>query len=131
MSHNAFYILGVSLTALLFSSAAFAAVPCSKEGFDELNRDNANTAYFLDHQAEKACVDKRYSSSGSVKDVYAKDEFEMIAEDGLGVTVLLRSSHDCGDLLQMRKGQRVAVSGTVARTYRTAGKILVKDANCR
>jgi hypothetical protein len=131
MSRNAFQILGVLLIAHLLSSVAAAAVPCSKAGFDALNRDRENTAYFLDTAAEKACVDKPYAASGSVREVYGEDEFEIVADDGLGVTVLLDSSHACGDLLRMKKGQRVKVTGTVARTYRSAGKIRIKDANCQ
>ncbi|HET6718389.1 MAG TPA: hypothetical protein VFH22_02000 [Rhodocyclaceae bacterium] len=120
----------VPLLALLLSSAAQAA-PCSKAGFDELNRDRANTAYYLDDAAEKACVDKSYSAAGTVKQVYGKDEFEMTADDGLGVTVLLAAAHGCGDLLHMRKGQRIRVTGTAARTFRTAGAIRIRNSSCQ
>lgn len=119
------------IVSLWVSSVAWAGVPCSKSGFDELNRDRANTAYFLDDAAEKACLDKPYAAVGTVKQVYGKDEFEITADDGLGVTVLLGSSHGCGDLLLMKKGQRVKVAGTVARTYRSAGTIRVKNASCQ
>lgn len=122
---------GVTVIAVLLSSAAWGAIPCSKAGFDELNRDRANTAYFLDDAAEKACIDKPYSGAGSVKQVYGKDEFEITADDGLGVTVLLGHSHGCGDLLVMKKGQRVKVAGTVARIYRSAAAIRIKNASCQ
>lgn len=121
----------LALAALLLAPAAQAAVNCSKAGFDELNRDRANTAYFLDDAAEKACIDKPYAASGTVRQVYGKDELEIVAEDGLGVTVLLGSSHGCGDLLQMKKGQRLKVAGTVTRTYRSAGSIRIKNAACQ
>ena len=131
MLHTAFRHLGAPLLGALLSSAASAAVTCSKAGFDELNRDRANTAYFLDDAAERACVGKAYATAGTVKQVYGKDEFEVAADDGLGVTVLLAASHACGDLLLMKKGQRVRVAGTVARTFRSAGAIRVKNANCQ
>jgi len=131
MLHIAFRRLGASLAGMLMACAAGASVPCSRAGFDELNRDRANTAYFLDDTAEKACIDKPYAAAGSVKQVYGKDEFEITAEDGLGVTVLLAASHGCGDLLTMKKGQRVRVAGTVARTYRSAGTIRVRNAVCQ
>lgn len=120
-----------AVAGLLLSTAAGAAVPCSKAGFDELNRDRANTAYFLDDAAEKACIDKAFAGAGSVKQVYGKDEFEITADDGLGVTVLLGAAHGCGDLLAMKKGQRVKVSGTVARIYRSAAAIRLKNAACQ
>ncbi|WP_128106528.1 hypothetical protein [Azoarcus sp. DN11] len=131
MLHIAFRQLAAAVAGLLLSGAASAAITCSKAGFDELNRDRTNTAYFLDDAAEKACLDKPFVASGSVKQVYGKDEFELIAEDGLGVTVLLAGSHGCGDLLQMKKGQRVKVGGTVARTYRSAGTIRLRNAVCQ
>lgn len=131
MPHIRFRALGVFLIGLLLSATAGAAVPCSKAGFDELNRDRSNTAYFLDDAAEKACNDKPYAAAGTVKQVYGKDEFEITADDGLGVTVLLGSSHGCGDLLLMKKGQRVRVAGTVTRTYRSAGAIRIKNVACQ
>lgn len=131
MRHIAFRKLKVVLISLLLSSAAGATIPCSRAGFDELNRDRSNTAYFLDDAAEKACIDKPYSAIGSVKQVYGKDEFEISADDGLGVTVLLGPSHGCGDLLLMKKAQRIKVAGTVARTYRSAATIRIKNATCQ
>lgn len=122
---------GGLLIGLWISSATWAALPCSKASFDELNRDRTNTAYFLDDAAEKACLDKPYAGAGTVKQVYGKDEFEISADDGLGVTVLLGPSHGCGDLLLMKKGQRVKVTGAVARTYRSAGTIRIKSASCQ
>ncbi|MCK9986369.1 MAG: hypothetical protein AzoDbin1_02841 [Azoarcus sp.] len=123
--------LAITLAGLLLAPATHAAVNCSKAGFDELNRDRANTAYFLDDTAEKACIDKPYAAAGSVRQVYGKDEFEIVAEDGLGVTVLLGASHGCGDLLLLKKGQRIRVAGTVTRTYRSAGSIRIKNATCQ
>lgn len=122
---------GGLIVGLWTASSALAGVPCSKAGFDELNRDRANTAYFLDDTAEKACLDKLYGGGGTVKQVYGKDEFEITADDGLGVTVLLGPSHGCGDLLLMKKGQRLKVAGTVVRTYRAAGTIRIKNASCQ
>lgn len=123
--------LGLSLFGLVICSAAQGAVSCSRAGFDELNRDRANTAYFLDDAAEKACVDRPYAAAGTVKQVYGKDEFEFTADDGLGVTAILASSHGCGDMLLMKKGQRVRVHGTVTRTYRSAAAIRLKGAVCQ
>lgn len=131
MPHRATRAWLAAVAGLLLNAAAGAAVPCSRAGFDELNRDRANTAYFLDDAAEKACIDKPYAGAGSVKQVYGKDEFEITADDGLGVTVLLGSAHGCGDLLAMKKGQRVKVAGTVVRIYRSAAAIRLKNAACQ
>lgn len=115
---------------LLLAPTVAGAVTCSKAGFDELNRDKANTAYFLDAAAEKACADQSFAGSGTVNQVYGKDEFEIAADDGLRVTVILGGSHGCGDLLLMKKGQRVRVKGTVSRSYRAVSAIRLKDATC-
>ena len=131
MLHTALRTLGIPLLGLLLSSAANSAVSCSRAGFDELNRDRANTAYFLDDAAEKACVDRPIAAAGSVKQVYGKDEFEFTADDGLGVTAILASNHGCGDMLLMKKGQRVRVHGTVTRAYRSAAAIRLKGAVCQ
>lgn len=129
MPNHRFHPLGLLAGLGLACSAALAA-PCSKTGFDELNRDKANTAYYLDDAADKACLNKPYVGGGTVNQVYGKDEFEITAEDGLRVTVILGSSHGCGDLLAMRKGQHVKVKGSVARTYRSVGAIRLKDGAC-
>lgn len=126
-----FYALVSLLFALLLPAAAGAAVSCSKAGFDELNRDKANTAYFLDDAADKACLNKPYAGSGHVNQVYGKDELEIMAEDGLRVTVILGASHGCGDLLAMKKGQSLRVKGQVARTYRSVAALRLKDGACQ
>lgn len=131
MLHIALRHLSAAVSGLLLTGAALASVTCSKAGFDELNRDRSNTAYFLDDAAEKACLDKPYAGGGTVRQVYGKDEFEIAADDGLVVTVLLGASHGCGDLLVMKKGQRTKVTGTVARTYRSAGTIRIRNASCQ
>ncbi|MBD5803515.1 hypothetical protein AZOA_29550 [Azoarcus sp. Aa7] len=122
--------LGLIATGLLLAPATSSAVTCSKAGFDELNRDKANTAYFLDATAEKACTDQPFAGAGTVNQVYGKDEFEITADDGLRVTVILGANHGCGDLLNMRKGQRVRIKGTVSRSYRAVGAIRLKEAAC-
>lgn len=121
----------LALAILGFAATAAVATPCSRAGFDELNRDKSNTAYFLDDAADKACLNKQYASGGTVNQVYGKDEFEITSEDGLRVTVILGPSHGCGDLLTMKKGQHVQVKGTVARTYRSVGAIRLKEGACR
>lgn len=131
MPHNHFRALGLILSTLLLPATAAAAVPCSKAGFDELNRDKSNTAYFLDDAADKACLNKPYTGSGHVNQVYGKDELEVMAEDGLRVTVILGASHGCGDLLAMKKGQYVKLKGNVARTYRSVAALRLKDGSCQ
>lgn len=122
--------LGLLAAGLLLVPGTAAAVTCSKAGFDELNRDKTNTAYFLDAAADKACADQPFAGAGTVNQVYGKDEFEIAADDGLRVTVILGGSHGCGDLLLMKKGQRVRVKGTVSRSYRAVSAVRLKDAAC-
>jgi len=131
MPYSRFRALGLLLSALLLPAIAGAALPCSKAGFDELNRDKANTAYFLDDAADKACLTKPYVASGSVNQVYGKDELEVMAEDGLRVTVILGAAHGCGDLLNIKKGQQLRVKGLVARTYRSVAALRLKDGSCQ
>lgn len=131
MPHIGIRRLGLAAIGFVCFSGAGAAPLCSRQGFDELNRDKANTAYFLDDAADKACLNKPYAGSGTVSQVYGKDEFEIAADDGLRVTVILGASHGCGDLLAMRKGQQLRVKGTVSRTYRSVAAIRLKDGTCQ
>lgn len=125
--------IAVTFILLIFcigGAGAAGTVDCTRTGFQQLYEDTNETNLYKDTMAERACVGHKVRPKGTVLNVDGQRDIKITAEDGFEYRVILSPAHNCGDMLKVKKGQKLQVTGTVTRVYLNIFTLRIVDAYC-
>lgn len=116
--------------SITFCIGGAGAAECTRAGFQQLNDDASETTLYKDTMAERACVGHKVRPKGTVLNVDGHRDIKITAEDGFEYRVTLSPAHNCGDMLTVKKGQKIQVAGTVTRVYLNIFTLRLEEAYC-
>lgn len=125
--------LARSLLALAIAmgwNGSALAQACDKSFLNQLENDKTLTTMQRQKAADDQCVGKVITAVGNVNDVSTANNLDLVGTDGLRFDVYLSSSHKCGDLVRIQKGQRIAVQGQVFKVFIGRREYVMKEAAC-
>ncbi len=117
------------LLLLFLSPSVFAE--CSDLGLRSLIDDTTNTTLHKEERAKSACLNKDVMISGWVFDISRHKELYINSPTGIRYTVSLAANNHCGDILSIKKGASISITGKVKSIYLGLHSVTVKDAVCR
>ena len=120
----------VSLIFCVAGAEAAGTVECTRTGFQQLYEDANETNLYKDTMAERACVGRKVRPKGAVLNIDGQRDIKITAEDGFEYRVILSPAHNCGDILKVKKGQKLQVTGTVTKAYLSIFTLRIEDAYC-
>ena len=114
--------------AILFASFASQAAECSVEYFRKINEDLQKTTLQKNNAVENACIGTVRIVTGVVVEVDSKSSIEIKATDGFNYILKLQTNHNCGDIDNMAKGQKI--SGKVENVWGNIFSMQLGDSVC-
>lgn len=118
------------ISTVLLINMANGEQLCNKRFLDDLESNDKLTHAQKFDKAKRYCVGKYIEIDGVIEDVGRLYDIDMVGKDGLKYTIDLSPDHDCGDLLELNKGQEISISGIIKAAVPHWPKISIELANC-
>lgn len=123
-------IIALAILFASFASFASQAAECSVEYFRKINEDLQKTVLQKKNAIENACIGTVRIVTGVVVEVYSKSSIEIKATDGFNYTLKLQTNHNCGDIDNMAKGQKISGKGKVEDVWGIIFSMRLGDSVC-
>lgn len=112
------------------SSAAPADKVCNRSFLDELERDENLTKLQKDHKIVTACAGRTVKIKGRVTRADFQSSFEIKDLEGLEWDLSLVAGHNCGNLLNLSKGQEINAIGVIKNGFAHLTRFYLVNADC-
>lgn len=120
-------IIALSLFCIPF---IIQAAECSMDYFHQINEDRQKTSLQKKNALNNTCIGTTRIVTGVVVDVNSKTTIEIKAIDGFGYGLYLQANHNCGDVANLAKGQKITSKGKVKAVYGSILNMSLEDSVC-
>lgn len=124
------------LLLLVTVGACANASTCTTAAMEEISSDNSLTSLQKQHRLDNLCLGKTVSAVGEVRNVTQRGidlsplHGDFTTSYGTGHSFRLADSHECGELLKIKKGDILHLKGTITDVYGSIQALSLSDSVC-